>query len=286
MENKDLRRRDRIIPNRRIFPRKFPWTGFKQARSGRSKPGICTHPRVKSHGASATYTSLFAGKIKITPRFRRASPANATQRMARSRHLAWIKDAHRTRFRLKFASYAYTPPPKECDVKSDTRLCPAYSLIARRRIVAMLERFQWRMFKRHGKNGAPAVRSWKSAVKKWLRERKVFWILTWKILLKIPIVLKYNFRRIREHALSPYTIPLFLRVTRWWRVNVTSEKLEMSRVTARNAKRARSEFYSRWGGAKSTFALVRAVLPFALRNGEHYALRCEKEILLKTHRDP
>lgn len=58
-ENKDLRRRDRIIPNRRIFPREFPWTGFKQAGSGRSKPGIYTHPRVKSHGASATYTILF-----------------------------------------------------------------------------------------------------------------------------------------------------------------------------------------------------------------------------------
>lgn len=31
---------------------------------------------------------------------------------------------------------------------------------------------------------------------------------------------------------------------------------------------------------------MRAILPFALYNDKHYALRCEKEILLKTHRRP
>lgn len=48
----------------------------------------------------------------------------------------------------------------------------------------------------------------------------------------------------------------------------------------------RSEFYSRQGRAKSparTFAFVRAVLPFALYNDEHYALRYEKEILFKKN---
>lgn len=119
-ENKDLRCRDCIIPNRRIFPREFPWNGFKQAGSDRSKLRIYIRiPGWNLAGLPQRTPSLFARKIKITPRFRDAAPTNATERVARSQHLAWIKNAHRTRFHLKFASYAYIECPRRKNATSN-----------------------------------------------------------------------------------------------------------------------------------------------------------------------
>lgn len=212
-ENKDLRRRDHIIPNRRIFP-SGNFLGPVSSRQDRVEVsrGYIRIPGWNLTGLPQHIRSPFAGKIKITPRFWRAAPANTTQRMARSRHLAWIKNARRTRFRLKFASYAYTTPSKECDVKSDTRLCPAYSLIARRRIVANAGTLSGEECPLSDTGKTETSTGWpiaKICRKKRLRGRTVFWILTRKILLKIPIVLKYNFRRIRERAVALRYPPIF-----------------------------------------------------------------------------
>lgn len=145
-------------------------------------------------------------------------------------------------------------PSKECDVKPDTRLCRAYCTYcatARRIVVVMPEHF-WEeyLLSSMGKNDAGERRltdrenpPWRT---RWLRRRTLLWILRWKILLKIPIVLKCNFQQIRErYRAVTLRYSLFLQVTRWWRVNVTAstEKLEMSHVTARN-NGERSEFYS------------------------------------------
>ena len=136
--------------------------------------------------------------------------------------------------------YAYIPPSKECDVKLDTRLCRAYSLIARRRIDAEILSGKISFKRRKEESGSESWSNREKIHRKKIRRlwrKMVLWILMWKILLKIPIVSKYNFRRIRERCRAvALRYSLFLQVTRWWRVNATanSEKLKMSHVTARN----------------------------------------------------